>query len=188
VKPRVGHDKNGNKLEKRIILKVIIGDIQKTHIMTAPAGKGYSTEDVLDIRASAIDRLDTKYPMFEFNEVEVGKNQFNYIMCGTRKILHQPELINGTPESDAENLAKLYNGLGGDRNAPADSRSGSGSDANHSVSAESPESIASRAESNSRGSADGSGEQENLPDQGPHDSASESANDADDQGRRTNSI
>jgi hypothetical protein len=207
VKPRVGRDGQGNKLEKRVLIKVIIGDIVTKHVMVAPAGKGYSEDDIWEIRAHAIDRLDTKFPMFEFNEVEVGRNQFNYIMCGTRGVLPQPELNNGTTEPDAESnsadhlepggsgesgagslreqIARALAGSGsrgGDHEGqPGDGdaiASGSGED--RSGATESADAAAATAtENDSSSRADGISEQNNLQEQGPHDGGDSPAHIAD---------
>jgi hypothetical protein len=97
VKARPLVTKEGEKLLKRVVCKVIIGDKMKPyfHKFVAPAGKGYTEDDVYMIRAQVIDHLDHKFPFIEFNEVEVGKDQFNYVACGARGMLHQPELSDG---------------------------------------------------------------------------------------------
>lgn len=175
IKPRKLIARSGEKLQKHITLKVIIGDIVKTHVMRAPAGSGYSEEDVWEMRAHAIDRLDVKYPMFEFNEVEVGKDQFNYIMCGTRGVLHQPELFdepNREPEPEEDTggnyqrslREQIADALAGDRDAIAgvgsEGRTAEGSAESVGGTAESTEGTA--AEVDQRSTADGSDSPENL--------------------------
>lgn len=191
-KPRTLVAKDGEKLQKRVILKVIMGKMVKVHTVTAPAGKGYSEEDIWEIRAHAIDRLDVKFPMFEFNEVEVGKNQFNYILCGTRGVLPQPELIDEPyREPEAAEDAGGNDGVtlrgqiaaalgGGDADVGGSTEDTSGT-------TESTEDAAG-AENNIGEPPNGSDSQESLRREGPHAGGSDAANDADGQGHGRDSV
>src|ERR1700690_120121 len=129
VKARVMVAKGGEKLQKRVVCKIFIGKMKPMiHPFVAPAGKGYSEDDVYMIRARVIDHLDHKFPLIEFNEVEISQNQFNYVACGARSMLQQPEL-NDEQRGEAEGavsggsggptlteqIARAIDGAGGGR-------------------------------------------------------------------------
>lgn len=104
VKPRVMIAKNGEKLHKRVEVKVIIQGKVQFHKFVCPAGKGYSEDDIYGIRARVIDHIDHRFPHFEFNEVQIAANAFNYIATGLRA--ETQEVINEQFGSIREQIAK----------------------------------------------------------------------------------
>ena len=88
VKPRVllTHDEEGElvKLVKRVNVKVIIQGKIQHHKFVAPAGKGYSSQDIYDIRERCVNFLDHRFPHFEFSEVRIAEDAYNYIATELR--------------------------------------------------------------------------------------------------------
>ena len=69
---------------KRIHVKIIIQGKTQKHEFIAPAGKMYSLENIDKNRESVINWLDERFPHFDFREVQIGTNAFNYIATGVR--------------------------------------------------------------------------------------------------------
>ena len=78
-------DKSGNKLFKRIHVKVIVGEKVYNHDYRAPAGYFYNHENIEDAREKMVDYIDEKFPHVEFRMVDIGPNAFNFIAGGARK-------------------------------------------------------------------------------------------------------
>lgn len=93
VKPRVMENADG-KLWKRCDVKVIVQGKIQPHKFVAPAGRGYSEKDIEDIRERCIDYLDKRFPHFEFKEVQIAPNAFNYIATELRGGQSPQEFMN----------------------------------------------------------------------------------------------
>jgi hypothetical protein len=99
VKPRINEtkpDKDGNveKLHKHCFMKVIVQDKVQPHKFVAPAGNGYSEKDIDEIREKVVDYLDKRFPHFDFREVQIAANAFNYIATGLRGDQSPQEFMN----------------------------------------------------------------------------------------------
>lgn len=97
VKPRVleaTKDGKSIKLHKQCFVKVIVQDKVQPHRFVAPAGKGYSEDDIDDIREKCVDYLDKRFPHFEFKEVQIAANAFNYIAIELRGGQSTEEFMN----------------------------------------------------------------------------------------------
>ena len=66
--------KEGERLHKRMFVKVIIKDKIQPHNFRAPAGKGYTEEDMAETRERVVEYLDQRFPHFDFKEVRIAPN------------------------------------------------------------------------------------------------------------------
>ena len=69
---------------KVIHIKIIVQGKTQRHTFRAPAGKFYNLEQIEINRGSVIEWLDVRFPHFDFREVQIAPNAFNYIATGVR--------------------------------------------------------------------------------------------------------
>ena len=92
--------KEGERLHKRMFVKVVVQGKVQPHNFTAPAGKGYTEQEMDETRERVVDYLDHRFPYFDFKEVQIAPNAWNYIATRTR------EVPKGAP-TDAKRKAAL---------------------------------------------------------------------------------
>lgn len=91
-------DASGNRLFKCVDIKIFFPEdtmpVQKI-FQRAPAGKGFSTDNIDDILMQVADQLDTRFPWWDFSYVElapVGRTAgFCFNCVGYRKNFKMPD-------------------------------------------------------------------------------------------------
>jgi hypothetical protein len=71
----VRKDKEGNKLFKKVTIKVVFPDNifpPKMHVQRAGPQQGFGPEGINDMLMSIADDLDTKFPWWSFRSVELA--------------------------------------------------------------------------------------------------------------------
>ena len=86
--------KGGEKQEvfKRIHCKVLVGQKTYRFDFVAKPGRAFNLADIERERGRVIDYIDEKFPRFEFKEVQLLPNTFNYIAIGVKNETAQAEL------------------------------------------------------------------------------------------------
>lgn len=70
-------DSKGNRLYRRLEIKIVYPDSildPETTVQKAPAGKGFSDENINSALMSIADRLDSLYPFWEFEPIELASH------------------------------------------------------------------------------------------------------------------
>jgi hypothetical protein len=76
---------NGERLWKRIHVKVIMGKKTLNHEFRAPAQRGYTERDIEDTVEKMVEHLDKTFPYIEFRLVRLDQpNRMNFIATGNR--------------------------------------------------------------------------------------------------------
>jgi len=79
--------KDGRKLWKRVVYKIIIDDKVNLQIGKAPMQRGYTEENIQEATEHMIEWVDKTYPGIEFNLVQIAPNEFNFIKIGERAVV-----------------------------------------------------------------------------------------------------
>lgn len=74
----------GEKMHKRVHVKVIVGSKVMIHDFRAPAGKGYTEDDINNQLEKCAEHLEGKFPNLDFKLVALGENRFNFIAVGMK--------------------------------------------------------------------------------------------------------
>jgi hypothetical protein len=113
------HDAAGNRLFKRVDIKIFFPKdtmpVQKIS-QRAPAGKGFSADNIDEILMQVADQLDTRFPWWDFSYVElapVGRTAaFRFNCVGYRKDYKVPPEVTELGKRAAE-TADIVEGLNG---------------------------------------------------------------------------
>jgi hypothetical protein len=108
----------GDTLWKHIEIKVMVQGKTQKHDFRAPVERGYSEKQIDETRERVVEYLDKRFPYFNFREVQVGPNKFNYIATGLRG-----QDVGKIHASNAEGSAT---GTGGADKGTGDHRAGIG--------------------------------------------------------------
>ena len=110
AKPRINFSAGGERIWKRLTIRVIgpppeDNDKQQDFkwYPRAPAGRGYSEDDVQGVLEQCAMHLEKRFPVWEFRLVELGPDRFNFIFDRVKdvgevsKMLERPALQAAEP-------------------------------------------------------------------------------------------